>query len=264
MESRRELYAILNIPPEASDEEIRKAYRQWAQIYHPDKYQDPQLKDVATENFQKIRDAYEILSDENKRLIYDVYGMEGLNSGYELGTKLNKPEEIKEELERLRRRKEEEKIFAHSWPSGSLLAKFSLPQYLNGDGILSGMAMFSELQSQLSSRNTLSIGGNLSVTGNSGAGAASALLKHQISPFASIELMATAGLRALVNVQASRQLSQHSFATSGLAISLRDGSINLSNAWTRQMSETTVGSIKLVLGVESSISVGWQKKDEKT
>ncbi|KAG0473179.1 hypothetical protein HPP92_015036 [Vanilla planifolia] len=124
MESRRELYAILNIPPEASDEEIRKAYRQWAQIYHPDKYQDPQLKDVATENFQKIRDAYEILSDENKRLIYDVYGMEGLNSGYELGTKLNKPEEIKEELERLRRRKEEEKIFAHFWPSGSLLAKF--------------------------------------------------------------------------------------------------------------------------------------------
>ncbi|KAG0473178.1 hypothetical protein HPP92_015035 [Vanilla planifolia] len=76
--------------------------------------------------------------------------------------------------------------------------------------------------------------------------------------------MATAGLRALVNVQASRQLSQHSFATSGLAISLRDGSINLSMPGLRQMSETTVGSIKLVLGVESSISVGWQKKDEKT
>lgn len=36
----RELYALLNISPEASDEEIRKAYRQWAQIYHPDKYQE--------------------------------------------------------------------------------------------------------------------------------------------------------------------------------------------------------------------------------
>lgn len=35
----RELYALLHISPEASDEEIRKAYRQWAQIYHPDKYQ---------------------------------------------------------------------------------------------------------------------------------------------------------------------------------------------------------------------------------
>lgn len=38
----RELYALLHVSPEASDEEIRKAYRQWAQIYHPDKYQAPQ------------------------------------------------------------------------------------------------------------------------------------------------------------------------------------------------------------------------------
>lgn len=38
-----ELYALLNISPEASDEEIRKAYRQWAQVYHPDKYQAPQV-----------------------------------------------------------------------------------------------------------------------------------------------------------------------------------------------------------------------------
>jgi DnaJ family protein C protein 11 len=36
----RELYALLHISPEASDEEIRKAYRQWAQVYHPDKYQE--------------------------------------------------------------------------------------------------------------------------------------------------------------------------------------------------------------------------------
>lgn len=39
----RELYALLNISPEASTEEIRKAYRQWAQVYHPDKYQAPQV-----------------------------------------------------------------------------------------------------------------------------------------------------------------------------------------------------------------------------
>lgn len=38
----RELYALLHLSPEASDEEIRKAYRQWAQVYHPDKYQSPQ------------------------------------------------------------------------------------------------------------------------------------------------------------------------------------------------------------------------------
>lgn len=40
--SNKELYALLHVSPDASDEEIRKAYRQWAQIYHPDKYQAPQ------------------------------------------------------------------------------------------------------------------------------------------------------------------------------------------------------------------------------
>lgn len=42
-EDGRELYALLHLSPESSDEEIRRAYRQFAQIYHPDKYQDPQV-----------------------------------------------------------------------------------------------------------------------------------------------------------------------------------------------------------------------------
>ena len=37
---KRELYALLQVSPEATDEDIRKAYRHWAQVYHPDKYQD--------------------------------------------------------------------------------------------------------------------------------------------------------------------------------------------------------------------------------
>lgn len=96
------------------------------------------MKDIATENFQRICEAYEILSDVTKRQIYDIYGMEGLTSGLELGTKLNKVEELKEELERLRRRKEEEKIFAHFRPSGTILAKISLPHLLHGDRIMQG------------------------------------------------------------------------------------------------------------------------------
>ena len=103
------------------------------------------MKDVATENFQRIRDAYEILSDENKRQIYDIYGMEGLNSGLELGPKLNKPEEIKRQLEELRRRKEEEKLFVHARSTGSILANISVPQYLDGDGIMGGYRVFSIL-----------------------------------------------------------------------------------------------------------------------
>ncbi|XP_016495934.1 chaperone protein dnaJ 13 isoform X1 [Nicotiana tabacum] len=259
----RELYALLHISPEASDEEIRKAYRQWAQIYHPDKYQAAEMKEIATENFQRICEAYEILSDENKRQIYDIYGMEGINSGLELGTKLNKAEEIKEELERLRRQKELQKVAAHLRPSGSILANLSLPQFLEGDGIMKGMAMASEVQSQISKHNAVAIGGNLAVNGNAGGGAASVVLRHQMSSVSSIEFMGSMGLRALLGVQTTRHISTHSTATMGLAMSLRDGSVNLSNTWTRQLSDTAHGNIQLSLGPESSIAVGWQKKEQK-
>ncbi|KAJ6308725.1 hypothetical protein OIU76_018330 [Salix suchowensis] len=260
---KRELYALLQVSPEATDEDIRKAYRHWAQVYHPDKYQDFHMQQIATENFQRICQAYEILSDEYKRQIYDIYGMEGINSGLELGPKLNKVEELKAELERLRKRKEEEKMLAHFRPSGTILAHLSLPQFLHGDGIMRGMAMSSDVQSQLSKRTAIGIGGNLEVNENSGGGAATTVLRHQLSPVSSIEFIASAGLRALIGVQTTRNLSLHSTATIAIAKSLRDGSINLSNTWTRKLSETANGNIQLLLGPESSIAVGWQKKDEK-
>lgn len=259
---KKELYALLHISPEASDEEIRKAYRQWAQVYHPDKYQPPHMKDVATENFQRICEAYEILTDENKRQIYDIYGMEGLTSGLELGPKLNKADEIKEELDRLRRRKEQDKLSSHFRPSGTILLSMSVPHFLYADGFMRGMAMRSEVQSQISKRNTLAIAGNLEVNGNAGGGAATAIFRHQISSVSSIELMASAGLHALVGVQSTRHLTLHSTATMALAMSLRDGSLNLTNTWTRQLSDNATGNIQLGLGPESSISVGWQKKAE--
>ncbi|ONM05225.1 Chaperone protein dnaJ 13 [Zea mays] len=236
-ENGRELYALLHLSPDASSEEVRRAYRQFAQIYHPDKYQDPQMKDVATENFQRICEAYEILSDDNKRQVYDIYGMEGLNSGLELGPKLTKPEEIKEQLERLRRRKEEEKLFKHALPNGSIIANFSVPQYLNDGSIMRG-----QVELPVSKQNTVVVGGNLIVNGSAGSGAATTVLRHQLSPVSSIEFMATAGLRSVIGGQMFRQISPHSTATSGLAVSLRDGSINLSNAWTRQLSDNTVGN----------------------
>jgi DnaJ family protein C protein 11 len=66
------------------------------------------------------------------------------------------------------------------------------------------MAMTSEIQSQLSKRNVVAIGGNLAVDGHEGGGAANAVLSHQLSEVQSIEFMASAGLRSLLGVQTSR------------------------------------------------------------
>lgn len=69
-------YAVLELQKTASAEEIKKAYRKKALQFHPDK--NPGDKD-AEKRFKEISEAYEVLSDEKKRQIYDRHGKEGLN-----------------------------------------------------------------------------------------------------------------------------------------------------------------------------------------
>jgi DnaJ family protein A protein 2 len=75
-----EYYDFLNITPNASDDEIKKAYLKVAAKVHPDKCQDrtPEGLQKATEKFQYLNKIKDILSDKNKRAIYDREGKEGL------------------------------------------------------------------------------------------------------------------------------------------------------------------------------------------
>lgn len=69
------LYNVLGVKPDASNSELKKAHRLLVKKLHPDKNQnDPN----ATEKFKIVQDAYEILSDRDKRKKYDTSGMEGL------------------------------------------------------------------------------------------------------------------------------------------------------------------------------------------
>lgn len=79
MPKDNKLYDILNVTPSANDSEIRKAYYKLAKIHHPDKSTESDEK--AEEKFKEIKFAYEVLSDKNKREIYDRYGLEGLKDG---------------------------------------------------------------------------------------------------------------------------------------------------------------------------------------
>lgn len=73
----KNFYKILGIERNATDEEIKKAYRKLALKFHPDKNKSPEAED----RFKEIAEAYEILSDKKKRAQFDKYGEDGLKEG---------------------------------------------------------------------------------------------------------------------------------------------------------------------------------------
>ncbi len=78
MATKRDFYEILGVPKNASEEEIKKAYRKLAMKHHPDRNQGDSAK-VAEEKFKEAKEAYEMLSDAQKRAAYDQYGHAGVD-----------------------------------------------------------------------------------------------------------------------------------------------------------------------------------------
>jgi molecular chaperone DnaJ len=78
MSTKRDYYEVLGVSRTASSDELRKAYRQLALKYHPDRNpNDP----AAEQTFKEVNEAYSVLSDDNKRGRYDQYGHAGLEGG---------------------------------------------------------------------------------------------------------------------------------------------------------------------------------------
>lgn len=80
--AKRDYYEILGVAKGVSEADLKKAYRRVAMKYHPDR--NPDDKD-AEEKFKEASEAYEVLSDENKRAAYDQYGHAGLEGAGGMG-----------------------------------------------------------------------------------------------------------------------------------------------------------------------------------
>ena len=81
-ENKRDYYEVLGVKKDASADEIKKAYRKMAMKYHPDR--NPGDKE-AEEKFKEVGEAYEVLSDADKKARYDQYGFAGVDPNFGAG-----------------------------------------------------------------------------------------------------------------------------------------------------------------------------------
>lgn len=84
MSNKRDYYEVLGVKKDATDDELRRAYRKLAMQWHPDRCKDPDAKD----KFAEISEAYDVLHDKDKRAKYDQFGFDGLNgnAGFSSGS----------------------------------------------------------------------------------------------------------------------------------------------------------------------------------
>lgn len=83
-----DLFLVLNVPRDASDADIRSAFRRLSQRYHPDKHIGEEAKIAATSHFTKVKEAYEILSNDKFRRIYNEFGLEAARTAATPGMEL--------------------------------------------------------------------------------------------------------------------------------------------------------------------------------
>ena len=87
----RDPYQVLGVPSTATDEEVKKAYRDLARKYHPDNYHDNPLADLAQERMKEINEAYEAVQSQRKAQRSGGYSASGAGYGTGYGGHIRGP-----------------------------------------------------------------------------------------------------------------------------------------------------------------------------
>lgn len=260
----------------ATLDDINTAYRRLSRQFHPDKHQSQEDKTNADVLFNKIKKAYEVLSNPHSRAIYDNLGHKGLETeGWEIVQREKTPAELREEYERLRREREERRLQQKTNPRGNIIVHVNATDLFNKyvddfeDSFLptievSGMSMSQSIEAPLTTRDTAVLSGNLNLSNGVGSGAFIVSGRRLVNKgWVSIE--AGAGNGPILGFRGSRTLSQKVFCNGGITMNFRPGMVlpGFVSTLAVQLDKHTVGYLTFNAGVQSSMATVVEQNTER-
>ncbi|XP_046850162.1 dnaJ homolog subfamily C member 11-like [Xenia sp. Carnegie-2017] len=267
-------YIVLNVSKEASTEEIKSSYRRLCKLYHPDRHVEQTRKEQAVKFFNQLQKAYEVLSNEEKRAIYDMYGQKGLDADWQVIARQRTPAEIQEEYERLQRQKEEEMLNRRTNPKGSFIIGidgtdiFEHYEDYNDEFRLlpnievTKMNINQSIEAPLTSKDTITLGGNLAVQNGNGTGHVSAAWRRVISTFSWAEAEFAAGNGPLFQMRIFKNISKSSYGSACVALHGQNKGFGagIQAMVARQLGNQTTGYMTWKAGSGSSLETSLVKE----
>ncbi|KAL0851890.1 hypothetical protein ABMA28_000180 [Loxostege sticticalis] len=267
-------YQLLNVSKTATPEEINSAYRRFSRMFHPDKHStDPNKQKWAEQIFNKVKEAYEVLSDSHKRAIYDTLGKRGLEvDGWEVIFRTRTPREIREEYERLKREREERRLQQSANPRGTITLSVNATdlfmKYYDEYEILedttiipsievSGMTIQQSIDAPVTLRNTMTLSGNISTQNGIGTGSVNMCNRHLSSEKGWTEVEFGIGNGPLLGFKIFRTLSRLMFLNCGTVLQFtpRGISPSLISTMALQLDAHSVGYLTYRAGGQGGSSM---------
>lgn len=275
-------YIILDVDFNASQEEITSAYRNLARKFHPDKNnQDERSRREAQVIFEKIKSAYDVLSDPQKRRIYDTLGPEGVKlDQWKLAPKKMTAQEIRDEYLRIQRQQMDNRLALIAKPRASFEIaldatdlfsrsdEFENDDDLEEDTILaspsdflpsieiSSMSASMAFESSLSKNHSMILSGNLNSKNGTGDGLFGTNYRYKYSDSTQFDLLYQVGRGPVFTAGLSHQLnSKTNISGRGFLVILPYGIVpgaKVTIAY--KIRDYLVGKVSYKEGINSSVT----------
>lgn len=282
-------YIILDVDFNASQETITSAYRNLARRFHPDKNnQDERSRREAQVIFEKIKNAYDVLSDPHKRKIYDTLGPEGVKlDQWKLVSKQMTAQEIRDEYLRIQRQQMDNKLALIAKPRASFEVAidatdlFARSRQLESEDDLdentrgltdtlpsieiSSMSASMSVENNISKDHSMTLSGNLNSKNGTGDGLFGANYSYKHSPSTQFDLLYQVGRGPVITAGLSHQLNKKTTISGrGYLVILPYGIVpGAKIAIAYKIRNYLVGKVQYKEGINSSVTTSLIYINEK-